>query len=130
MQQAFTVGVAVMAGILIGRIQIVEDHEANEAIVASERASKRALDARREAIRTRTLLDHTERKVVDMWRRLDPLLDDYAGATTVIERDAARRRMQQLRWEMDAFQAPIIAATTARDGAALRQAVVKKNFGQ
>jgi hypothetical protein len=128
MQKAFTVGVAVMAGILIGRIQIVEDHEANAAIEASERADKRALDARRDAIRSKTILDKTERKVVDLWRRLDPLLEDYAAATTVIDREAARHRMEQLRREMDAFQAPILAVTAARDGG-LRQAVVKKNFG-
>ena len=132
MVKALTIGISVMTGILIGRVQIVENHEANEAIVASERAAKRAAVAKREAQRTRVLLDKTERRVVDMWRRLEPMLEDYSRAETLIDRDAARRRIQSLRWEMDVVDATITASREAAGDdrrTATRQAYVKQNFG-
>jgi len=132
MVKALTIGISVMTGILIGRVQIVENHEANEAIVASERAAKRAAVAKREAQRTRVLLDKTERRVVDMWRRLEPMLEDYTRAETLIDRDAARRRIQSLRWEMDVVDATITASREAAGDdrrTATRQAYVKQNFG-
>ena len=132
MVKALTIGISVMTGILIGRVQIVENHEANEAIVASERAAKRAAVAKREAQRTRVLLDKTERRVVDMWRRLEPMLEDYTRADTLIDRDAARRRIQSLRWEMDVVDATITASREAAGDdrrTATRQAYVKQNFG-
>lgn len=133
MVKAFTIGVSVMTGILIGRVQIVEDHAANAAIRASERAAQRAATAEREAVRTRVLLDRTERQLVAMWRRLEPMLEDLTHAETLIERDAARRRIQSLQWEMSAVDATITAAReTAGDDprTAMRQAYVKQNFGQ
>jgi len=132
MVKALTIGISVMTGILIGRVQIVENHEANEAIVASERAEKRAAVAKRDALRTRVLLDRTERRVVDMWRRLEPMLEDYTRADTLIDRDAARRRIQSLRWEMDVVDATITASREAAGDdrrTATRQAYVKQNFG-
>jgi hypothetical protein len=132
MVKALTIGISVMTGILIGRVQIVENHEANEAIVASERAAKRAAVAKREAQRTRVLLDKTERRVVDMWPRLEPMLEDYSRAETLIDRDAARRRIQSLRWEMDVVDATITASREAAGDdrrTATRQAYVKQNFG-
>ena len=132
MVKALTIGISVMTGILIGRVQIVENHEANEAIVASERAAKRAAVAKREAQRTRVLLEKTERRVVDMWRRLEPMLEDYSRAETLIDRDAARRRIQSLRWEMDVVDATITASREAAGDdrrTATRQAYVKQNFG-
>lgn len=113
MVKALTVGLSVMAGILIGRVQIIENHEANDAIAASEHMEKRFVAAKREATRTRVLLDKTERMVVGMWRQLEPMLEDYTRADSPIERDSARRRIQTLRWEMQAVDAQITAAREA-----------------
>ena len=133
MVKALTVGISVMAGILIGRIQIIENHEANNAIVTSEKASARAAAAKRDAIRTRTLLDKTERQVIAMWRRLEPMLEDFTQADNPIDRDAARRSIQTLRWEMDTIDARITAvreATGDDPRTAMRQAYVKESFGR
>ena len=132
MVKALTVSVSVLTGILIGRIQIVENHEANDAVVASERMEKRFVVAKREAVRTRTLLDKTERQLVSMWRRLEPMLEDFSQADSLIDRDAARRRIQSLRWEMTTVDATITAARElgGEDArTATRQAYVKANFG-
>ena len=130
---ALTISVSVMAGILIGRIQIIENHEANEAIEASQRLEKRFDAAKREVVRTRTLLDKTERQLIGMWRRLEPMLEDFTKADGLIDRDAARRRIESLRWEMSSIDATI---TAAREMAgedpktAMRQAYVKQSFGE
>ena len=131
MVKALTVGISVLAGILIGRIQVVENHDANEAIAASDRAEKRAEVAKRDAIRTRLLLDKTERQMIGMWRRLEPLLEDFTRADGLIDRDSARRRIESLRWEMDSASAVITAAreaTGADERTHTRQAWVKENF--
>ena len=133
MVKALTIGLSVMAGILIGRIQIIENHEANDAIASSERVEKRFIAAKREAIRTRALLDKTERQLVNMWRRLEPMLEDYTKADDLIERDAARQRIQSLRWEMSTVDATITAAREASGEdprTAMRQAYVKQSFGE
>lgn len=133
MVKALTIGLSVMAGILIGRIQIIENHEANEAIAASERVEKRYAAAKREAVRTRVLLDKTERQLVGMWRRLEPMLVDFTTADGAMDRDAARRRIESLRWEMSSVDATITAARelTGEDPrTAMRQAYVKQSFGQ
>lgn len=132
MVKALTIGISVLTGILIGRIQVIENHEANDAIATSERVEKRLVEVKREALRTRTLLDKTERQVVSMWRRLEPMLEDFTKAESLIDRDAARRRIQSLKWEMEAVDATITAAREASGDdarAATRQAFVKENFG-
>lgn len=132
MVKALTIGISVLTGILIGRIQVIENHEANDAIATSERVEKRLVTTQREALRTRVLLDKTERQVVNMWRRLEPMLEDFTQAESVIDRDAARRRIQSLKWEMEAVDATITAAREASGDdarAATRQAFVKENFG-
>lgn len=113
MVKALTIGISVMAGILIGRVQVIENHEANEAIAASARMTERFTAAKREAVRTRTLLDKTERQLVGMWRDLEPLLEDFTRAESLVDRDAARRRIDVLRWEMGAVDATITAAREA-----------------
>ena len=112
MVKALTIGISVMTGILIGRIQIVENHDANEAIAAGERAEKRAEAAKREALRTRILLDKTERHVVRLWRELEPLLVELTDADDMA-RHQARQRIQTLRWQMDAVDVTITAAREA-----------------
>jgi len=132
MVKALTIGISVLTGILIGRIQVIENHDANDAIASSERVEKRLVTVKREAIRTRALLDKTERQVVNMWRRLEPMLEDFTQADSLIDRDAARRRIQSLKWEMDTVDATITAgreATGEDERAATRQAFVKENFG-
>src|SRR5689334_16638305 len=109
MVKALTVGLCVATGILIGRIQVVQNHDANEAIAAAKRADKRADEARLDAIRTRVLLDRNERKIVTMWRQLEPMLEDFTYASSPVDRDAARRKIQSLRWEMEALDAAITA---------------------
>jgi hypothetical protein len=128
MVKALTVGLSVMTGILIGRVQIIENHEANDAIAANQRLEKRFVSAKREAVRTRALLDKTEVQLVAMWRKLEPMLEDFTQAETLFERDSARRRIQALRWEMQTLDVTITAAREAsgegtHDG--LRQAYVK-----
>ena len=133
MVKALTVGISVMTGILIGRIQIIENHEANDAIAASARMEKRFVAAKREAVRTRTLLDKTEHQLVNMWRRLEPMVEDFTQADSLVDRDAARRRIQSLRWEMSAVDATITAAREAsgQDArTAMRQVRVKASFGE
>ena len=132
MVKALTVGISVMAGILIGRIQIIEDHEANAAVAIAERASARAAAANRDAIRTRALLDRTERQVIAMWRRLDPMLADFTHADSPIDRDAARRRIEALRWQMESLDVTLVASQHAGDDlrTALRHAYVKDNVGR
>lgn len=128
MVKALTVGLSVMAGILIGRVQIIENHEANEAIKASERMEKRLAASKREATRTRILLDKTEVQLVGMWRKLEPMLEDFTRAETLIDRESARRRIESLRWEMQAVDATITAAREASGDdprTAMRQAYVK-----
>jgi hypothetical protein len=110
MVKALTVGISVLTGILIGRIQVVQNHDANEAIVAAARAEKRADEAKVDALRTRILLTRTERKVVDMWRHLEPMLEDFTHASSPIDRDSARQRIQSLRWEMQALDTAITAS--------------------
>jgi hypothetical protein len=130
MVKALTIGVSVLAGILIGRIQTIENHAANDAIAASERAEKRATDSKREVIRTRTLLDHTERQMITMWRTLEPMLEDFTQADDRFERDEVRQRIQVLRWEMQRLDAVITAAreTNGEDERALtRQAWLKSS---
>jgi hypothetical protein len=130
---ALTITVSVMAGILIGRIQIIENHEANEAIAASERLEKRFTAAKREVVRTRALLDKTERQLIGMWRRLEPMLEDFTRADGLIDRDAARRRIESLRWEMSSIDATITAAREMGGDdpqTAMRQAYVKQSFGE
>lgn len=109
MMKALTVGLCVATGILIGRIQVVQNHDANAAIAAAKRADKRADEARLDAIRTRVLLERNERKIVTMWRQLEPMLEDFTYASSPVDRDVARRRIQSLRWEMDAYDAAITA---------------------
>src|SRR5688500_13137361 len=132
MVKALTIGLSVMAGILIGRIQITENHAANAAIESSDHAAARAASAKREVIRTRALLDKTERQVIRMWQRLEPLLEDFAYAESPIARDDARRRIQALRWEMDTIDATITAAREAGgadvDRNRFRQAYVNASF--
>ncbi len=133
MVKALTIGISVLTGILIGRIQVIENHEANEAITASTRAETRAAAAKREVTRTRVLLDKTERQMISMWRRLEPMLEDFAQADSIIDRDVARRRIQSLGWEMDTIDATITAAREAAGDdprTAMRQAYVKQNMGQ
>ncbi len=133
MVKALTIGISVLTGILIGRIQVIANHEANEAITASTRAETRAAAAKREVTRTRVLLDKTERQMISMWRRLEPMLEDFAQADSIIDRDVARRRIQSLRWEMDTIDATITAAREAAGDdprTAMRQAYVKQNMGQ
>jgi hypothetical protein len=135
MVKALAIGVSVLTGILIGRIQIIENHEAKEAIASSERMEQRLVAAKHDAERTRRLLDKTERQLLGMWRRLEPMLEDFAQADSLIDRDAARRRIQSLRWEMSTIDATINAnawATAARDANGsdgMRQAFIKANFG-
>ena len=132
MVKALTIGISVLTGIVIGRIQVIENHEANDAIATTERVEKRLVEVKREAIRTRTLLDKTERQVVHMWRKLEPMLEDFTQAESLIDRDAARRRIQSLEWEMDAVDATITAAREAsgeNERATTRQAYVKESFG-
>ena len=133
MVKALTIGLSVMTGILIGRIQIIENHEANEAIATSERVEKRLVAAKREAVRARVLLDKMERQLVGMWRRLEPMLEDFTKADGLIARDAARRRIESLRWEMSTVDATITAARemSGEDPqTAMRQAYVKQSFGE
>jgi hypothetical protein len=127
MVKALTVGLSVMTGILIGRVQIIENHEANDAIAANERMEKRFVSVKREAVRTRALLDKTEVQLVGMWRKLEPMLEDFTQAETMLERDGARRRIQSLRWEMQAVDVTITAAREASGEGhdKLRQAYVK-----
>jgi hypothetical protein len=133
MKQAFVVGISVMAGILIGRIQLVENHEANDAMRAADRADKRATTAQRDATRTRVLLDAAEKRVVSMWQRLEPMLVDFTSADSVVDRAQARQRIDQLRWEMQSVEAKITASRELATGVdartAMRQAFVKDNFG-
>lgn len=132
MVKALTISVSVLTGILIGRIQIIENHAANDAIATTERIEKRFATTKREAIRTRALLDKTERQVVSMWRRLEPMLEDFTRAESPIDRDAARRRIESLRWEMATVDATITAARELGGDdpkTAMRQAYVKENFG-
>jgi len=132
MVKALTISVSVLTGILIGRIQIIENHEAKDAIESSERMEKRFVSIKREAVRTRSLLDKTERQLVGMWRRLEPMLEDFTQADSLIDRDNARRKIQSLRWEMTTVDATITAAreATGEDArTAVRQAYVKGNFG-
>lgn len=132
MVKALTVSISVLAGVLIGRIQIIENHDANDAIASSERMTQRFISAQRDAVRTHALLDRTERQVVHLWRKLEPMLEDFTRADSLIERDNARRKIQSLRWEMQAVDATITAAREASgDDArtAMRQAYVKANFG-
>jgi hypothetical protein len=130
---ALTISLSVMAGILIGRIQIIENHDANEAIATSKHLEKRLSAAKREVIRTRALLDKTERQLIGMWRRLEPMLEDFTKSDGLIDRDAARRRIESLRWEMSSVDATI---TAGREMAgedpqtAMRQAHVKQSFGE
>lgn len=128
MMKALPIGLSVMTGILIGRVQIVENHEANDAIAANERLEKRFASVKREAVRMRTLLDKTEVQFVGMWRSLEPMLEDFTQAETILERDSARRRIQALRWEMQAVDATITAGREASGDdprTAMRQAYVK-----
>jgi hypothetical protein len=132
MVKALTVSVSVLTGVLIGRIQIIENHDAKDAIANSERVEKRLVAAKREATRTRALLDKTERQVVSMWRRLEPMLEDFTKSDSLIDRDAARLRIQSLRWEMASVDATITASREAAgddERTAMRQAYVKQNFG-
>lgn len=132
MKQAFIVGMSVMAGILIGRIQIIENHDANDAIREADRADQRALAARREVNRTRAILDSTEKHVIAMWRQLEPMLDDFLHADSVVDRQAARQRIEVLRWDMETVDAKITAARElggSDERTAMRQAFVKQNFG-
>ena len=132
MVKALTIGISVLTGILIGRIQIIENHEANDAIATSERVEKRLVEVKREAQRNRILLDKTERYVVNMWRQLEPMLEDFTQADSIVDRAAARQRIQSLKWEMEAVDAAITAAreTTGEDQRAVyRQAFVKESFG-
>jgi hypothetical protein len=133
MVKALTIGLSVMTGILIGRIQIIENHDANDAIASSERVEKRFIAAKREAVRTRALLDKTERQLVSMWRRLEPMLEDFTKADGLIDRDVARRRIESLRWEMSTVDATITAsreATGEDPRTAMRQAYIKQSFGE
>jgi hypothetical protein len=134
MKQAFVVGISVMAGILIGRVQIVSNTDADEALRSADRADQRALTARRDAIRTHALLDATEKKLSAMWQRLEPMLADFTQAANIVDRDQARQRIQQLRWEMQSVDAKITAgrelATGVDERTAMRQAFVKDNFGR
>jgi hypothetical protein len=75
----------------------------------AKRADKRADEARLDAIRTRVLLDRNERKIVTMWRQLEPMLEDFAYASNPVDRDVARRKIQSLQWEMEALDAAITA---------------------
>jgi hypothetical protein len=109
MVKALTVGLCVATGILIGRIQVMQNHDANAAIAAAKRADKRADEARLDAIRTRVLLDRNERKIVTMWRQLEPMLEDFTYASNPVDRDVARRKIQSLQWEMEALDAAITA---------------------
>ena len=131
MVRALTIGISVMTGILIGRIQIIDNHEAKEAVRATARAEQRADAAKRDATRTRLLLDHAERQLLGMWRRLDPMLEDFTAASSIIDRDFARRRIESLRWEMSSVDAAITAAREAAGEdkrTAMRQVHVKHNM--
>ncbi len=133
MVKALTIGLSVLTGVLIGRIQIIENHEANEALASSERVEKRLVAAKREVVRTRALLDTTERQLVSMWRRLEPMLEDFTKADGLIDRDAARRRIESLRWEMSSVDATITAgreATGQDPRTAMRQAFITPSFDE
>lgn len=128
MMRAVTAGICVMTGILIGRVQIIENHDANDAVAANEQLTQRFVAVQREAVRTRVLLDKTEVQLVDMWRRLEPMLEDFTQAETLLERDGARRRIKALRWEMGSVDAVITAAREASGNSprtAMRQVFVK-----
>lgn len=128
MVKAFTIGVSVMAGILIGRIQIVENHDANVALAAYARAEQRAEAAKSEALKTRILLDKAERHVIRLWRELEPLLVDMTDEDSVLARHQARQRIQNLRYQMDAVEATINAtreASAEGERTATRQAWLK-----
>ena len=112
MVKALTVGISVLTGILIGRIQVVRNHDANEAIAVAKRAEKRAVKAEVNEMQTRIALRINERKIVDMWRQLEPMLDDFTQADTLVDRHAARQRIQSLRWEMQAVDAAIHASNS------------------
>ena len=102
--------------------QIVEPR-ANEAS-GERRAEKRLVSAKREAVRARILLDKTETQLVGMWRKLEPMLEDFTQAETIVDRDSARRRIQTLRWEMQSLDATVTASREVAPRAAWRIATV------
>jgi inorganic pyrophosphatase len=109
MQKAIMIGFAVMGGILLGRIQLVTNHEANDAIAAQAQTEQQLVEARAEARATKAQLAKLQHRFIETWRQLDPMLEDYVSSTGVVDRETARLRIEQLRWDMDVVEARLVA---------------------
>lgn len=110
MKKAMTIGFALVGGMLLGRALTDASPEAKFAIEARDRADKIASEATADAKWARTRLAVAERRFVELWRRIDGVLEDYAAATTVMGREHARHRLDALRWDLQADEARLAVA--------------------
>ncbi len=108
------IGFAVMGGILLGRVQLSTNHTANDAIELQARTERELFKARGEARAAAVRVVKLERQFVTVWHRLDGVLAGYAAADDVMEREAARRQLEQLRWDMDVVETRLVAARPVR----------------
>ncbi len=108
------IGFAVMGGIVLGRVQLSTNHAANDAIELQARTERELFKARTEARGNAARVVKLERQFVSMWQRIDGVLAYHAAADDVMEREAARHRLEQLRWDMDVVEARLVAARQVR----------------
>jgi hypothetical protein len=97
MRTSIAIMLLVAGGWFLGRLTQPPIVEARD----TRRADQAVRAAKVEAAHARADRAAVERRFVELWRRVDGALADYERATNVIERDAVRRRLDQLRWDMD-----------------------------
>ena len=103
MHKSVAVGLALATGLMLGRISstpIVQARDTGEATTALRQAN-------REISALRVALAQSEHRLVAVWDRIDAALAHYARATSVMDRESARHRLERIRWDMDAVAARI-----------------------